>query len=268
MYKLIEVVKLNDEKTLEKYLKQLEKNNQLNIINNGFDKDQNTLLHLACQKDHYQCLDLLLDYGADVNIKNITGATPLHVAANLGHSHCAYLLLNKHADINALFLNFNACYIAYQANHTPLLNILLQPNTEVDHLIDLAICKNDCETIFLALFKTENVTLNEAQIKKLVSLREPLWTTITTVCNSEENSYLKLKIYDMILDKKHPLGIIFNKEPAFSAFWTNKYTEAAKKYILESSKSTSKNHAFAEEDTPLLQYQTVNYNSFKSRTYN
>ena len=44
---------------------------------------------------------LLLDNGADVNIRNNAGATPLHEAARVGLKQMVTLLIEKGAGINA-----------------------------------------------------------------------------------------------------------------------------------------------------------------------
>jgi ankyrin repeat protein len=45
---------------------------------------------------------LLLNYGADPNIKDDVGCTPLHYAAEYGHDKIAQLLLEYWADLNAM----------------------------------------------------------------------------------------------------------------------------------------------------------------------
>jgi len=44
---------------------------------------------------------LLIDKGADVNAKDITGETALMVAAERGHTEIVKLLIGRGADVNA-----------------------------------------------------------------------------------------------------------------------------------------------------------------------
>jgi len=68
---------------------------------NAQQSDGNTPLHLACFKGDLVLVELLLRYGADVNIQNnVAGRTPLHVAADGYHDSIVELLLKHKANIN------------------------------------------------------------------------------------------------------------------------------------------------------------------------
>ncbi|KFM58288.1 hypothetical protein X975_25014, partial [Stegodyphus mimosarum] len=58
-----------------------------------------TPLHLASYFGHAKIADLLIKYGADVNVLNDTGDTPLHKAAYTGREELVLLLLSKNADV-------------------------------------------------------------------------------------------------------------------------------------------------------------------------
>ncbi len=76
----------------------LEKNNT-NI--NEVDEGGNTLLHRTSGYINAQdSMKLLLDHGADPNIKNINMQTPLHIAANIGNFSSVSILLKYGADAN------------------------------------------------------------------------------------------------------------------------------------------------------------------------
>jgi len=51
-------------------------------------------LHQACELGHVQIARLLIDSGANVNIKNGEGQTPLHCASQRGHFDIVELLLD------------------------------------------------------------------------------------------------------------------------------------------------------------------------------
>ena len=60
-----------------------------------------TPLHRAAIEGSYECLQLLIDLGANVNARDEIGWTPLHDAVFHGHVSCALVLLNAGADLGA-----------------------------------------------------------------------------------------------------------------------------------------------------------------------
>jgi ankyrin repeat protein len=66
----------------------------------GF-KTLRTPLHYAAYTGNTEMIELLLDYHADVNAKDMSGVTPLHLAAAEGHPEAVRLLLAAKADPNA-----------------------------------------------------------------------------------------------------------------------------------------------------------------------
>ena len=62
------------------------------------DGKQKTPLHAAVTYRKMDVMPVLLEYGADINRKDITGMTPLHVAAMLGRTEAAQWLLEHGAD--------------------------------------------------------------------------------------------------------------------------------------------------------------------------
>jgi len=61
-----------------------------------------TPLQLAARYSHNEIVELLIDNGADVNVKGGNlGGMPLHHAAFEGHKEIVELLLAKSADVNA-----------------------------------------------------------------------------------------------------------------------------------------------------------------------
>ena len=61
-----------------------------------------TLLHEAVSYDHKEIVELLIDKGAELNIKDDDGVTPLHEAVvSIGQKDIIELLITNGADINA-----------------------------------------------------------------------------------------------------------------------------------------------------------------------
>jgi len=59
------------------------------------DKNNETVLHKSAQLGDFQMINIFLNHGADVFIKNNLGLTAFKVAEQLGHRKCANLLSQK-----------------------------------------------------------------------------------------------------------------------------------------------------------------------------
>ncbi|XP_066923620.1 ankyrin repeat domain-containing protein 27-like [Clytia hemisphaerica] len=59
-----------------------------------------TPLHLACQYNNIECVNILLKNGSRTNLKDNTGNTALHFTCSNGHVGPAILLLQSGADVN------------------------------------------------------------------------------------------------------------------------------------------------------------------------
>jgi len=75
---------------------------QVNYRSKNKDNINATPLHFAVRGEHTGATQLLIDYGADVNLKGTNkNVTPLHLVSNKGHINVVKILLNHDADINA-----------------------------------------------------------------------------------------------------------------------------------------------------------------------
>jgi ankyrin repeat protein len=66
-------------------------------VNNAHLK---TSLEVAIFRFHYDCVELLLNYGADINRISDQGYTPLHTATYTKDNHLLKILLDHGADVN------------------------------------------------------------------------------------------------------------------------------------------------------------------------
>lgn len=67
---------------------------------NHQDANQNSALHIAVQKGHVSICQVLLQHGADVNIKNKRQQTPLHVVSTGRNKEILELLIKRRAEPN------------------------------------------------------------------------------------------------------------------------------------------------------------------------
>eukprot|EP00833_Pecoramyces_ruminatium_P011744 jgi/Orpsp1_1/1185776/evm.model.c7180000095194.1 len=93
------------------------------------DNDENTPLILAC-KNNLECISKkLIDYGVDVNVKNIKGETPLIMAIKNGNINIVKSLIDKMANLNDADNNENTpVHWACICNKEDILQLLLENN--------------------------------------------------------------------------------------------------------------------------------------------
>ena len=65
-----------------------------------FDIGQKAPIHYAVQKNNYEVVAKLLEYGANPSIQDKKGFTALHYAARFGFKEIVNLLIANGADIN------------------------------------------------------------------------------------------------------------------------------------------------------------------------
>ena len=67
-------------------------------VSYAFGRVKKTLLHIAANCGHYECLNVLLKKGCNPNIRDISGCTALHLAARCGQKRCFEKLLEYGAN--------------------------------------------------------------------------------------------------------------------------------------------------------------------------
>jgi hypothetical protein len=66
---------------------------------NARQSDGNTPLHLVCLKGNLDFVELLIQYGADINMQNtVAGKTPLHLAVEEGNEELIQILISNGVD--------------------------------------------------------------------------------------------------------------------------------------------------------------------------
>lgn len=82
------------------------------------------------------CWKLLIEYGADVNIKCLkTWLTPLHEASLYGHSKCVYQLICAGANVSAVASSglegATPLHLASKENHVDCIEVLLSAGADI-----------------------------------------------------------------------------------------------------------------------------------------
>ena len=77
---------------------------------NDRDKYGHTALILAARDGHSTSVDILIQHGADLNIKSHTYTTALMYAARNDYSHCVKILLQNNVDVNIKDKDRNTAY--------------------------------------------------------------------------------------------------------------------------------------------------------------
>lgn len=93
MKNLINAIDENDINLAKQLLDNI---NDINNMYNGYHPLINT-----AEKGYKEIAILLLERGANINLRNKKGTTALMVAAQKGHTETVILLLDKGADINS-----------------------------------------------------------------------------------------------------------------------------------------------------------------------
>ena len=72
-----------------------------NLLFKFFTQDGDTALHIASSRGHLECVRVLLDSKADLDVPNLTtGNTPLHLSIIRHYTNVAMVLLHAGADFD------------------------------------------------------------------------------------------------------------------------------------------------------------------------
>jgi len=112
----------------------LEYKSNPNVVSDWPNK---TPLLLAAEQGNEKLMDLLLEYGADINQRGIwtpgqSGNTALHAAAVNGNEEAAKLLLSKGADVNAKGTNDNTPLHHAVKRHLHMVELLVSNSADVN----------------------------------------------------------------------------------------------------------------------------------------
>jgi hypothetical protein len=205
---LFSAVEYNDSNEVEKAL---EAGADVTMTING-----DTPLHAAVRVNSPRIIRLLLEYGADSNVKNEDGDTPLHAAVRVNSPRIITLLLDYGADMNA-------------------------ENKDGESALQLAygLC-DDCATVMDEYFLTnENIQRREEQKRASNERRraEQNAAMRKELAESNKLSYLKDKIEDFSYVKNERYYKLKAEYEKLQRAIRDKYRGGKRKY-----KKTRKSH--------------------------
>jgi len=145
---------------------------KIKIINNIKLEFNDTLLHIAVDKNHYKIAKILIEKGINVNAKNNFGQTPIHcIQFNKNMLKMVKLLVKNRANIETSLhgQNLRPIHLAAENNNIEILNYLIKKDADIeakylDLLTPLAIC-----TQFGHLNAAKSLIKNGAKITSAIS---------------------------------------------------------------------------------------------------
>lgn len=102
-------------------------------INNIFDDEGRTALHLAAGAGSVACVEALLKEGVNVDVADRSGYRPIHIAAQQDQLAALKVLLSHRADVRVQNSNeLTALQLAAQLGHTACMRELLGAGADVE----------------------------------------------------------------------------------------------------------------------------------------
>jgi hypothetical protein len=138
-------------------------------------------LHVACRGRNLECMRLLLEHGADTDVRDHHKYAPLHLASSLGRVEALRLLLQFNSDVNAKGpSNETPLYIASRMGFTEVVQVLLEHGANINaQTIDnytplwIAVHNRKLDVVRLLLDHGADVHIEGARVR-------PSWTPLHT----------------------------------------------------------------------------------------
>ncbi|KAH7391522.1 ankyrin repeat-containing domain protein [Cadophora sp. MPI-SDFR-AT-0126] len=105
--------------------------------NEAVGKDGEAPLHIACHRGYTQVVELLLEYGASIDVKDQAHHQPLHCAASDGRLDVAQLLVDHGANLTARNTDMQIpLHLAAENGWTGVVKMLLKASTSTSITIE------------------------------------------------------------------------------------------------------------------------------------
>ncbi|KXH32664.1 hypothetical protein CSIM01_08029 [Colletotrichum simmondsii] len=139
-------------------------------VNMRYGRQQQTLLHDAARAGYHAICKILLDNEADPNARDYMEATPLFLAAFEGHTEVVYLLVGRGAHVNAMTV----------ARESPLSRAIIRCHEE----IVIFLIENDADVVTSNMFRDTPLYLArkfglKSKVINLLELTEKKQRTLT-----------------------------------------------------------------------------------------
>lgn len=100
-------IREGNEEKIKQFLKSIENKDEVNSL----DANKMGLIHWAADRGNLKILELILSQqGIDINLLDGENQTALHYSSSCGHHDCVRLLVEKGADLNIRDIDENTCF--------------------------------------------------------------------------------------------------------------------------------------------------------------
>ena len=158
VFSFLHAIRAGDHVTVKTHLCQ-----DFSVRDKGWRGD--TGLHEACRAGQTDIADLLIQLGADINIKNDDGDTGLHAACRAGQKDIADLLIQLGADVNIKSNDHHTpLYCAYQSSSPSLVSLLVKSGSEVSRVLQTVV-QGDADALRTLIQQGADVNQQDPSMK-------------------------------------------------------------------------------------------------------
>jgi len=118
-----------------------------------FNRTETTSLNVSASRGDVDCMQALIDAGADLEIKESSGNTPLYTAAELNKVECIKALLNAGANLEAKANDGSTpLHTSAANNHTEVCQHLINAGADINALDEYNNATANCSYIWISKY--------------------------------------------------------------------------------------------------------------------